>query len=317
MAGFLAYMAAGAAEGAGKGIVEEARSLKEQRMRELERDYQRQERLSGQEFQASENEKSRQFQKENAQGEMVDLGGGKYGVRKGTRVEPLTDAEGNPISIETKPGYRQLTPEEVTERNLDPAKSYQMNKEGKIEQIGGGGVTVNTGDGMKLTEAQSKDVGFYARGKYALNDLEQLDKQLTSASGFMASKGGTLGNYFKDPEYQMAEGAGKDFLAIILRKDTGAAVTPQEFELYGQTYLPWPGDDTKTIAAKRDRRERALKALRRGLGTASPMADDIDRQFEAEMAGDMSGSPAVGDVVDGYRFKGGDPASPSSWEKVN
>jgi hypothetical protein len=27
-------------------------------------------------------------------------------------------------------------------------------------------------------------------------------------------------------------------------------------------------------------------------------------------------APAVGDVMDGYRFKGGDPAKPENWEKV-
>jgi hypothetical protein len=28
------------------------------------------------------------------------------------------------------------------------------------------------------------------------------------------------------------------------------------------------------------------------------------------------GAPKPGDVQDGYRFKGGDPASPDSWEQV-
>lgn len=32
---------------------------------------------------------------------------------------------------------------------------------------------------------------------------------------------------------------------------------------------------------------------------------------------DTQGGPRVGEIVDGYRFKGGDPADPNSWEKVN
>lgn len=35
----------------------------------------------------------------------------------------------------------------------------------------------------------------------------------------------------------------------------------------------------------------------------------------ARMKAGVTGAPSVGDVVDGYRFKGGDPADPNSWER--
>lgn len=161
-----------------------------------------------------------------------------------------------------------MTPEEIAQK----------------KDIAAAGKTDVRIDNGKLTEQQSKDVGFYSRGKYALDELGAIDDELTSSTGYLASQGGVLGNKFKDTQYQLAEGAGRDFLSIILRKDTGAAVTPQEFELYGKVYLPWPGDDKKTVEAKRKRRERALMGIRRGLGTASPLADDIDRQFDEEKA---------------------------------
>lgn len=198
---------------------------------------------------------------------------------------------------------------------LTPAELAQ-----KKEIAGAGKSSINI-DNAKLTEQQSKDIGFYSRGKYALSDLSSLDNQLTSPGGYLASKGGVVGNYFQDPQYQLAEGAARDFLAIILRKDTGAAVTPQEFDMYGKIYLPWPGDDKKTVEAKRSRRERALMGLRRGLGTASPLADDIDTQFEEETKApqapaETSGELKPGVTDSGYRFKGGDPGDPNNWEKV-
>jgi hypothetical protein len=46
-----------------------------------------------------------------------------------------------------QPGYKQLTPEEISSRGLDPTKAWQVNPEnGKIEPIGGALVNVNTGD---------------------------------------------------------------------------------------------------------------------------------------------------------------------------
>ena len=69
----------------------------------------------------------------------------------GTQVingQVVTMDGGKPKSIgdfnTPKPGYRQLTPSEIAANpNLDPQKAWQQSPEGKIEEIGGGGVTVN------------------------------------------------------------------------------------------------------------------------------------------------------------------------------
>jgi hypothetical protein len=120
----------------------------------------------------------------------------------------------------------------------------------------------------KLTEAQSKDVGFYNRGRSLIPRLEKQDQALTSIIGATVGQIPIAGNFAKSPAYQAAEQTGRELLAVILRKDTGAAVTDKEMDLYSSIYLPRPGDDAKTIEQKRTARQTAIEGLRMGLGTA-------------------------------------------------
>lgn len=118
---------------------------------------------------------------------------------------------------------------------------------------------------VTLTEGQSKDTVFATRGEGALATLSEHGKALTSLGQTSAGMIPILGNYMKTPEYQMAEQAGAEFLASILRKDTGAAVTPSEFDIYGSMYLPRPGDSPEALQQKEVARIRALEAIRAGM----------------------------------------------------
>jgi hypothetical protein len=148
----------------------------------------------------------------------------------------------------------------------------------------GGGLTVTTnpdgtttvqqgGSGGKLTEAQGKDLGFYTRGAQANLGLATLEGQLTDLVQQNAGAAPLgLGNYMRSPEFRQAKVEADNFLTALLRKDTGAAITDGEFNLYGPMFLPIPGDDPATIALKRQKRATALLGLRSGLGTAEIVA---------------------------------------------
>lgn len=120
--------------------------------------------------------------------------------------------------------------------------------------------------GKPLTEAQSKSVIYATRARNALSNLDQRDDQLTSFFGHMAGKLGAVGNYAQNPEYQQAKQAADEFLAAILRKDTGAAITSQEFDLYGPMFLPMPGDSAEVLDQKKVARQNAILALEAGMG---------------------------------------------------
>ncbi|MCV4285890.1 hypothetical protein [Pseudomonas capsici] len=147
--------------------------------------------------------------------------------------------------------------------------------------------------GVKLTETQSKDLNYYGRGNTANDRLEDQGSALTrSASGDRGALRGWVDaslrgipflgdtgviNTFISPERQQAEQSGREFVSSILRKDSGAAITNQEMETYGKTYLPQPGDSDEVLAQKHQARTTALQGIRDGLGTAEGMAAPLGR----------------------------------------
>lgn len=146
------------------------------------------------------------------------------------------------------------------------------------------------GTQMRLTEQQSKDLVYLQRGESASANLDQNEKALTSlqdtAADYLPG-----GNYLTSEKYQVAAQAGREFLAAVLRKDTGAAITKQEMEIYGKMYLPQPGDSESVLKQKRAARRVALDAIKNGLGAA-----------QAALPQAPEGPQTVGEV-DGYTIE--------------
>ena len=117
-----------------------------------------------------------------------------------------------------------------------------------------------------MTEAQSKNIGFYKRSSDALALFDPVADSLVDSFGAAAELDPTgLAKYLQSDEYQQAQVLGKDFLAPILRKDTGAAVTPSEWVFYKAIYIPQVGDNPTKLAEKKAARARAVEAMRIGL----------------------------------------------------
>lgn len=171
--------------------------------------------------------------------------------------------------------FRQATPEEA---NKYGAQAGQFGPDGRFYPVNppsgtsvsvgpDGQVTFNQGPGVKpLTEGQSKDTVYSTRATAAMPLLNKHEGALLSLGETLASGIPlNLGNYAQTEEFQLARDAGKDFLASILRKDTGAAVTKSEEDLYGRIFLPQPGDKPATVDAKRQRRTLAVEAIKAGM----------------------------------------------------
>lgn len=172
----------------------------------------------------------------------------------------------------------------------------------------------------KLTEAQSKDNVFLTRATGALAKLEEpIDANAPDAGVLADSLAGfqdaslnkvpLVGNYMTSDNFQVARTAADEFLQAILRKDTGAAITAPEQELYGNTYLPQPGDSPARLAFKREARKRAVKAIETGMTEAQLEAvARVDQAILEQLPKEQGGAaqPSAGPKV--LRFDAnGDP----------
>lgn len=185
-----------------------------------------------------------------------------------------------------QPEFRRATEEEAAAYG---AQGGQFGPDGRfyavdvpqgmsIESDGQGGFRMVQGAGAgaakPFTEGQSKDVVYATRAQGALQVLEPVAETLTSLPSRMAESDptGIIRGRVQSPEYQIARNAGDEFLQAILRKDTGAAITPSEQALYGVTYLPQPGDGPEVLAAKTTARQRAVAAINAGMSPAQIIA---------------------------------------------
>lgn len=172
---------------------------------------------------------------------------------------------------------------------------FSVNPDGTATFEQGAGVT--GGMSKPFTEGQSKDNVYATRAEGALALLDSVGSEaLTSRTDRamdIAPFGITRG--LQSENFQVAQQAGEEFLQAILRKDTGAAITSQEQDLYGKTYLPQPGDGPAVLEAKRLSRIRAIEALKAGMSIQQVTVTERALVQAAERAGatPASGAPAT------------------------
>jgi hypothetical protein len=77
------------------------------------------------------------------------------------------------------------------------------------------------------------------------------------------SKIPVVGNYLVSNERQKFEQAKRDFINAQLRRESGAAISPTEFESADKQYFPVPGDKPEVIKQKEANRRAAIEALGR------------------------------------------------------
>jgi len=121
-----------------------------------------------------------------------------------------------------------------------------------------------------MNEGQAKAAGFADRIAEA-NPILDTAPQSVGASILSEVPGG---NFALDPNQQMFFQAERNFINAVLRRESGAVISPDEFSNARKQYIPQPGDSDPVLEQKRRNRETVLRSLSRDAGPSyQPVID--------------------------------------------
>lgn len=163
---------------------------------------------------------------------------------------------------------------------------YRWKGDGSMEAIPGG-----PADNKALTEFQGKSAGYGTRAQASheiLNSVGQdgkvqpgLIKRVAEAMPIFGDSLGTIANVTQSDNQQQVEQAQRDFINAVLRQESGAAISPSEFDNARKQYFPQPGDSPAVIAQKKANRETSIQAFATSAGpTGSKQIQNMKQKMQ-------------------------------------
>jgi hypothetical protein len=119
-----------------------------------------------------------------------------------------------------------------------------------------------------LNADQGKVATFADRIQQALPVIADTSEAAMSRWQMLLGKAPILGNTFVSPEFQLHQQSERNFINAVLRRESGAAISPEEFVNARQQYIPQPGDSPQVLAEKAKNRETVLGGMIREAGPA-------------------------------------------------
>jgi hypothetical protein len=135
-----------------------------------------------------------------------------------------------------------------------------------------------------ITEFQGKNALYGSRALMADKTLKELEEKISTAG--LATKqavqnipliggiAGAAGNVLLSSNQQAVEQAQRNFVNAVLRQESGAVISEQEFENAKKQYFPQPGDKPEVIKKKRENRMLAIQGFKRIAGPAWDGVED-------------------------------------------
>jgi len=244
-----------------------------------------------------------------------DADGNFFGVNKRTlQAIPVTVGGGAPAAAPAVQGAGMPGPR-MAQPGIVPAISGMTSVPDQTTPAAAPatGVRQLTGKGQALTESQGNATAYGMRMKEANSILAPLEKAGVKNTGLVSGVvGSTLGivpligdklegmsgSVFNalpqilgglSPEQQQVAQARINFITAVLRKESGASISPSEFTTAEKNYFPKPGDDASVVSQKQKARNLAIKAMEIQAG---PGAKNIQQFAPSGSDGGLTGATA-------------------------
>lgn len=118
-----------------------------------------------------------------------------------------------------------------------------------------------------------------------------------------------VGNTMVSDEIKQYRQAQRNFINSVLRRESGAVISPTEFANAEKQYFPMPGDDEKTLAQKTQNRDTVQNQFIKMSGTAFGAEDTVpgvgeqaaqtEQQAQTSLQSYIQSNPAKGEEVQG------------------
>ena len=214
----------------------------------------------------------------------LDASGKEVGrLKKGAAPQGPTSLQ----AIETEGGYATFNP-----------------KTGAVTPLTSGGKPVLGKNAGNLTQDQGNATAYGMRMAQADSILKPIEASGLKDTGLIRSGvSGTLGatpligdalargsdNIFNtlptilgglNEDQQKTVQARVNFVTAVLRKESGASISPTEFSTAEKNYFPAPGDSAAVVKQKQDAREMAIKAMKLQAGPGAKFIQQPETQWE-------------------------------------
>lgn len=159
--------------------------------------------------------------------------------------------------------------------NVDGKNGYYTDDQLSTLAAGGHKISPATTTSVTMNNDQANAATFADRAHEAEGVLSKLDATQGGSLGGAVLSAVPGGNYGQSPDFQRNDQARRDFVNAVLRKESGAAISKDEFDNANKQYFTQPGDKPDVIAQKARNRATAIKGLARAAGPTYEQPVDL------------------------------------------